>query len=90
MHKVFKAMMNDAISNKPLGENSTAVLQAALEKHSMNSFSQQLFGDLIKPKGQVEPSTEEILLNRLNMIKVKCGVEELANLPNMWSKKKSD
>lgn len=30
IHKVFKAMMNDALSNKPLSENTTSLLQSAL------------------------------------------------------------
>jgi hypothetical protein len=80
-------MMSDAVSNKGDNENAVAILKEGLERHRENGFAGAVFGEMVRMKSPKEPSKEEMLMNRLNMIKMKCGVEELGEMPNVWSKK---
>jgi hypothetical protein len=73
IHKVFKQMVTEAVSNGRDPQKNKDMLNAIIQRHANNEFMVKLMQD-VAPKAK-EGIVEDTLMSRLNLIKNRCGVD---------------
>jgi hypothetical protein len=84
-HKVLRQTVTDAINNSLEPAKHRERLRELLKNHTANEFLCRLFQDIVS--GKPKETLQDSLLTRLNIIKAKCGVDDIRLGPNIFEKK---